>query len=134
MVRLVYPKLSYKIIGILFKVHQELGPSLLEKYYQRAIVEEFKKNGLLYTKEVVVDLSYEGKPIGKYYLDFVVENKIILEIKAQKQYQPKFFKQVLAYLRQTHFPLAIIVNFRKPSLEYKRIINPEFKNIDLSDN
>ena len=133
MAKLVYPKLSYKIVGILLKVHQELGPALLEKYYQRVIAEELKSQQLDFNREVTVDLTYDSKSIGKYYLDFVIENKIILEIKAQKQYQPKFFKQALAYLRQTNLPLAIIANFRKSSLECKRVVNPEFKEVDLSD-
>lgn len=134
MAKLIYPKLSYKIMGILFKVHQELGPHLLEKYYQRAIEQELKNQGLKFSREVPVKISYGNKSIGRYLLDFVIENKVILEIKAQSEYSSRFFRQALAYLRQTNLPLAIIANFRKPSLEYKRVINPEFKDANLSEN
>ncbi|MBI2032433.1 MAG: GxxExxY protein [Candidatus Levybacteria bacterium] len=128
----VLPKLSYKIMGILFNVQNELGPSLLEKYYQKAIEQDLIRNKLTFKREVPVSLEYQGKNIGRYLLDFVIEDFIILEIKAQQNYSPKFFKQALSYLIQTNHPLAIIANFRGMKLRYKRIINPGFKDIDLS--
>lgn len=120
---IVLPELSYKIMGTLFTVHTELGPSLLEKYYQRAVAKEFDSQKIAYKREVPVTLSYKNEQIGKYFLDFIVENQIILETKAQAAYSLKFFKQALAYLKETNLPLAILVNFRRPRLEYKRIIN-----------
>lgn len=122
----VSPELTYKIIGILFKVHNELGSSMLEKYYQRAVEIELKQEQLPFIKEAPVELSYRGKCIGKYYLDFIIMNKVILELKASKSNDPKFFKQVLSYLHQTHIPLAILANFRRERLEYKRIINADY--------
>lgn len=129
---IVLPKLSFKLMGILFKVHNELGPSLLEKYYQRAIEKELKLSGLGYRREVPVELFYGGQSIGRYFLDFIVDDLLVLEIKAQAAYSPKFFKQALAYLKQTNLPLVIIVNFRGDKLRYKRIVNPDFKNVNLS--
>ena len=119
-------------MGILFKVQNELGPSLLEKYYQRAIEQELKVNKLTFKREVPVSLEYKGQNIGRYFLDFVIEDLIILEIKAQQHYSPRFFKQALSYLKQTNLPLVIIVNFRGTNIRYKRIINPNFKGVDLS--
>lgn len=120
---IILPELSYKIMNVLFTVHNELGPTLLEKYYQRAVAKELEKQKLPYQQEVSVNLMYKNEKIGKYYLDFIVEQKVILETKAQVSYNPNFFKQTLAYLKQTNLPLAILVNFRRPGLEYKRIIN-----------
>lgn len=128
MAELVCPKLSYKIIGILYKVHQELGPHLLEKYYQRAVALELDSQEMEYQREFPVEIFYQKRSVGRYFLDFVIEHLIILEIKAQKAYSKKYLKQVLAYLRQTNLPLAIIANFRRESLEYVRVINPDFKN------
>jgi len=125
---IVLPELSYKLMGILFSVHNELGPSLLEKYYQRAVAKELDARRLSYEKEVSVVLTYKNEPIGKYVLDFIVENQIILETKARVAYSPKFFKQTLAYLKETGLPLAILVNFRRPRLEYKRIINSAYNH------
>lgn len=120
---IVLPELSYKIMNVLFTVHNELGPSLLEKYYQRAIAMEFDSQKLLYRREVPIALKYKNELIGKYFLDFIVEDKVVLETKAQVAYSPKFFMQTLAYLNETNLPLAILVNFRRPRLEYKRVIN-----------
>lgn len=112
MSKLVLPKLSFKIMGILFRVHNELGPSLLEKYYQRAIEKEFEINKIKFRKEFPVELRYQNKSIGRYFLDFIIEDLIILEVKAQQFYSPKFFKQALSYLKQTNLPLAIVANQR----------------------
>lgn len=101
---------------------------MLEKHYQRAIAKELQAQGLSFQQELSVNLSYKGESIGKYFLDFVVEGKVILETKAQESYNPVFFKQALAYLRQTNLPLAILVNFRRPKLEYRRIVNPNYNN------
>ncbi|PJC27955.1 hypothetical protein CO054_02730 [Candidatus Shapirobacteria bacterium CG_4_9_14_0_2_um_filter_39_11] len=129
---IVLPHLSYKIMGVLFKVHNELGPSLLEKYYQRAIASELETQKLAFKKEVPIRIEYQGRSIGRYFLDFVVEDLVVLEIKAERYYTPKFFKQAFAYLEQTNSPLAIIVNFRGDKLRYKRIVDPAFKDVDLT--
>jgi GxxExxY protein len=110
-------------MAALFAVHNELGSTMLEKHYQRALSKELKHQGVSFQQEVPVELSYKGESIGKYVLDFIVEDKIIIEIKAQKAYDQKFFKQALAYLRTTNLPLAILVNFQADRLEYKRIVN-----------
>lgn len=130
--KIVLPNLSYKIMGTLFRVHNELGPSLLEKYYQRGVARELENSGLNFKQEVPVEIHYSNKSTGRYFLDFKVEELVILEIKAQRHHSPKFFKQALAYLKQTNLPLAIIANFRGDKLQYKRIVNPSFKSIDLS--
>jgi len=119
-------------MGVLFKVHNELGPSLLEKYYQRAIASELETQKLAFKKEVPIRIEYQGRSIGRYFLDFVVEDLVVLEIKAERYYTPKFFKQAFAYLEQTNSPLAIIVNFRGDKLRYKRIVDPAFKDVDLT--
>lgn len=130
--KIVLPKLSYKIMSILFKIHTELGPFLLEKYYQRALELELTNCKLKFKREVPIDIMYDNKKIGNYLLDFLIEDLVIIELKAQKDYSPIFYKQTLAYLRQTNLPLGIIANFRSTKLTYRRIINPTFKEIDLS--
>ena len=125
---IVLPELSFKIMGALFAVHNELGPTLLEKYYQRALAKELKLQKLSFTQEVPVTLEYKGNSIGKYMLDFIVDNQVIIENKAQGGYKPSFFKQTHAYLRQTCLPLAILVNFRCPRLEFRRIVNTYSNN------
>lgn len=125
MVRIVEKDLSYKIVGLLFDVHNKLGNRFQEKYYQRAIEEAFNQNKIKFQKELVVDLEYNGKKIGKYFLDFLVENKIVLEVKAVPQLKAIDFRQVMAYLKVKKLELGILVNFRPESLVYKRILNSD---------
>lgn len=123
MSKLVYPKLSYKIVGILFDVHTSLGNRYQEKYYQRAIEVALKKQKIPYKKEISVDLTFDGKNIGKYFLDFLIDDKLVLELKAKPSFTKTDYKQVQAYLHTTKLKLGILVNFYGDSLEYKRVLN-----------
>jgi GxxExxY protein len=76
---LVYPELSYQIIGILFEVFKQLGGGYQEKYYQRAIALELRRCKLKYREQVSMPLNYKDERIGKYFLDFLIEDKIILK-------------------------------------------------------
>lgn len=121
---LIYPELSYKIVGILFKVHSKLGPRFQEKYYQRAIEIELKRQKILYEREKIVRLEYENEGIGRYFIDFIIDGKIALEIKAADYFKRDFTPQVLAYLNSAKLKLGIIANFNGDRLRYKRLVNP----------
>lgn len=127
MAKIIQKELSYKIIGILFSVHSQLGNRYQEKYYQRAIEEALKENKLNFEKELSVDLKYNEKKIGKYFLDFLIEGKVVLEVKAVDWLNPRDFKQVLAYLIANNTQLGILANFRSDKLSYKRILNSRYK-------
>ena len=126
-VEIIYKDLSYELMGILFRVHRRLGNSYQEKYYQRAIEIEFSKEGIPYKREVLVKLDYENESIGRYFLDFVVQGKIALEIKTVPFMSKEYLYQVLAYLNATHLKLGIVANFRTNRLTYKRLVNPRVK-------
>jgi|SRR3990167_10943019 len=126
MPEIVESELSYKIMGILFSVHNQLGNRYQEKYYQRAIGEGLKEQGIRYKKEILVNLMFNKVKIGKYFLDFLIEEKIILEIKTVENLKPKDFKQVLAYLTSKNIQLGILANFRSDRLTYKRILNSKY--------
>lgn len=123
--KVIYPELSYDIVGILFKVHNELGNKYQEKYYQRAIEVELKNQNIKYSKEISVNLQYKNESIGRYSLDFLIEDKIILEVKAVPKVKPKDFKQVLAYLKSMNLKLGMIANFRPEKLTFHRILNAD---------
>lgn len=127
---LVYPELSYKIMGVLFKVHNNLGPNHPEKHYQKAIEIELGMAGIPFEREKLVRLNYEGQSIGKYFLDFVIDQKIALEIKTIDFFGKAEWRQVRDYLNSEHLKLAILVNFSKPSLAFKRVLNPNVKLIN----
>jgi len=122
---LVYPELSYKIIGIAFKVFNDLGYGHQEKYFQRAMALEFDKQGIKYVREKEIKLNYNNQCIGKYFLDFFIENKIILELKVVPKFRYSHLKRTLEYLNEAKAKLAILIYFTRDGVKYRRIINPK---------
>lgn len=122
MADLVHKDLSYKIIGTLFKVHSELGGGYQEKYYQKAVALELRKNKIKFKKQLLVDLNYGNEKIGRYYVDFLIDNKIVLEIKVSQVFYNRDVKQVLAYLKSTGIILGILASFSKYDLKFRRIL------------
>lgn len=121
--KVVYLELSYKIVGILFEVHTALGNRYQEKYYQRAVEVKLNNKKIPYGKEIAVDLTIDKVKIGKYFLDFLIDGKIVLELKAKPIFTKIDYKQVRAYLTACNLKLGILANFYGESLEYKRILN-----------
>jgi len=125
--KLVYPELSYKINGILFAVHNELRRFYNEQQYTDAIENYFKKLGIKYKREVILSSSFEGEFKGRNKIDFIVDDKIILEIKAKNFLSNEDYYQVKRYLTALNKKLGIIVNFRKKFIQPKRILNSHAK-------
>jgi GxxExxY protein len=122
---LIEQELSYKIIGCCMRIHTGLGKSCKEKYYQRALEKSLDKEGIGFKKEIKVDLIFENNKVGYYFLDFLVNNKIVVELKAKPNLNYNDIKQVLSYLKANKIELGLLVNFGKDSLEYKRILNSD---------
>lgn len=122
MSELVYPQLSYKITGILFRVYNELGGGYQEKYYQKAISAELIKQGISFQEQIAVKLNYSQIKIGQYFIDFVIDDKIVLEIKAQSKFYARDIKQVLGYLKSSNKKLGILASFARNGLLFKRIL------------
>ena len=123
---MIYKDECYKIVGILFKVFKELGGTLLEHHYQKAIVVALKFPGIKFTEQYPIKLYYEGKFIGIFYVDFLIEiggAKIILEIKKGQLFRKKNIKQVSNYLKAEKLKLGILANFTPSGVIYKRIVN-----------
>ena len=122
MVELLYPELSYKIVGVLFRVFKSLGGGLQEKLYQRAIKTVLSKEGIPFLDEVRFDIEMNGLDIGKYYIDFVIDSKIALEIKARKAFYRSDYRQIFAYLRKSGLQLGILARFGVNGVETKRVL------------
>lgn len=120
---LVYPELSYKIIGILFEIYNNVGYGYQEKYYQKAVANAFKELGVKFKERLPIKLNFKNQRIGIYFLDFLVEDKIILEIKKGEYFPKTNIEQVYSYLKTTGFKLGIIANFTKRGLKFKRAVN-----------
>ena len=123
MVEIIEKELSYKIVGVLMKVHTTLGSGYQEKYYQRAVARGSMLQSIAYKEQLHIPLAYEGESIGGYFVDFLIEDKIILEIKAPRTFYSRDYRQVRAYLKYANLRLGILANFGKQSLDYKRILN-----------
>ncbi len=120
---LVFPELSYKIVGALFDVYNALGHGHLEKVYQRAVTEALKERGLAFREQVPTDAVFHGKTVGKYLLDFLIEDKVVLELKQGDRFRKGNIDQVNAYLQATDRQLAILANFTQQGVLFRRIVN-----------
>lgn len=129
--KLVYPKLSYEVVGILFEIHNKLGNRYQEKYYQRAVEVKLKNKKIPYQKEISVDLMIDSQKIGKYFLDFLIDDKLVLELKAKPLLTKNDYRQIRAYLQSKNLKLGILANFYGESLEYKRVLNSHTSGSNL---
>lgn len=119
----VYYDLSYKISGILFAVHNELGRFRNEKQYGDAVEQYLKVYGIAYEREKKLPESFEGEAAGRNRVDFLIENKVILEIKAKRLLGKADYYQTKRYLIALGRKLALLVNFRDKFLRPKRVLN-----------
>jgi len=120
---LIYADECYKIMGMMFDVFSHCGFGHKEKYYQKAIAEIFKENRVDFKEQVRAKLVYKGKEIGLYILDFVVYDKIAIELKQKNFFAPQDIKQLYSYLKVTGLKLGILVHFTRKGVQYKRIVN-----------
>jgi GxxExxY protein len=110
-------------IGAAMKVHNLLGPGFLEILYQRAMVHELTLRGLHTQTEVEIRVTYKTVLIGKHRLDIVVDDAIILELKAATEITESHLGHALSYLKATPLELALVLNFGSPRLTWKRLID-----------
>jgi GxxExxY protein len=121
-VNILYKELSHTIIGIAMRVHTRLGGGLPEIVYTRSMAIELETAGIPYSKEFKVLVEYNEQPVGHLIPDIVVDNKIIMELKSDKDIYPHHLSQLLSYLRATHIKVGYVVNFGLASLQFKRLI------------
>jgi len=118
----LYPELTYKIRGAIFAVWKELGPAFKESIYQKALEEESIKRGISFISQKQIDIFYNGKKVGVYKPDFIVEDKILIEIKVLPRLTKLEERQTWYYLKGTNYKLALLVNFGGQKLQIKRWI------------
>lgn len=122
---MLYPDLSYNVIGAALAVHNELGCGFMEKVYQEALAIELSERNIPFEREKPLLINYHGHTLQcPYIADFIVDNKIILELKALSNMDLGLVRaQLLNYLKATHLQLGIILNFGEKSLFKDRLVN-----------
>ena len=120
-----YPKqqITEKIIKAAFIVHNRLGASFVEKVYENALARELRVMGLDVQQQKPMKVTYGGEPVGEFIADLLVEQSVIVELKAVRRLEKPFEDKLLHYLRTTSLPVGLLVNFGGPSVEVKRKVN-----------
>jgi len=142
MEELKFKNITEKIIGSSFEVHKFLGNGFQEVIYQRALAWEMKKAGLEFGREIEQEIFYKDlpEPIGTRRADFVVEGKVLVELKALVKLEDVHLAQALNYLKAYRLDVGLLINFGAKSLEFKRLVlsqnqrNPVIQKISDSDN
>ena len=123
--KIIYPDLSYLVNGILFKTHNDLGRFRNEKEYGDYIENNLKKLNVKYEREKYLPISFEGEKNGRNKIDFLIEDLIILEIKAKRIIEKQDYYQLKRYLSVLNKKLGLLVNFRDRYLKIKRVLNSQ---------
>lgn len=127
-------QLSYKIIGCAIEVHENLGPGLLESVYHTCFIDELRGNGVSVQSQLWVPLNYKGKNLGgQLKLDLLVENLIIVELKAVEQMIPLYKAQLLSYLKLTQKPKGLLINFHCENIRAQLVslVTEEFARLPV---
>lgn len=113
--------LTEKIIGCVFKVSNTLGPGFLEKVYENALAHELKKSGLEFRQQYPVSVLYDGAIVGEFLTDLLVNEQVVVELKASRNLDDTHLAQCLNYLKATGLPLCLLINFGTSRVQIKRV-------------
>ena len=123
-----YSEITEKIIRAFYNVYNKLGYGFLEKVYERSLMIELRKLNLRCENQYPIDVYYENEVVGKYFADILVENSVIIELKADKNICPEHEAQLLNYLKATNIEVGLLLNFgEKPQLK-RKVYSNEFKS------
>lgn len=120
-----YPasELTEKLIGFAYQIYKELGYGLLEKIYQRAFEECLESSSINYSREKYGKISFNNTVVGRYFLDFLVEGKVAVELKVRNEIYQSHIMQTLNYIKSEKLPVGLILVFAKNGLKIKRLAN-----------
>lgn len=115
-------QITQKVIGCLYTVSNTLGGGFLEKVYQNAAALEIAKTGLVVRQQHPICVKYDGVTVGEYFADLLIQDLVLVELKAVRPLDEVHAAQCMNYLRATGLPVCLLVNFYRPKLEIRRII------------
>jgi GxxExxY protein len=134
MSELKYKEITEKIIGAAMKVHAALGNGFQEVIYQRALEIELKEMNICFAREFSMPVYYKSQQIGERRVDFLIDKKISVELKAIIQLEPVHLAQARNYLEAYNLEVGLLLNFGSISLQFKRLHNPKFVNSSFPQN
>jgi GxxExxY protein len=117
-----FEALSGRILDAAVAVHKALGPGFLETVYQKAMEVALRHRGIIFDNQKDIHIFFEGEDVGVHRLDLIVENEIIVELKAVKAFEDIHFAQVKSYLKATGLHVGLLLNFNAPTLAIKRVV------------
>lgn len=121
---LIEPQLSYEIVGVLFDVFEELGAGRKESLYERAVRVGFEQRKISFKEQIRTDVYFHEVKIGIRIFDFLVADRIVLELKASGHFRQRDYEQVKQYLITANLPLAILARFGVDGVVFKRVLRP----------
>jgi GxxExxY protein len=115
-------ELTERVMGAVFEVANRLGCGFLEKVYERALVRELGLRGIGAESQVPLTVGYKGESVGEYFVDVLVEGRLVVELKCAEKLAGEHTAQCLNYLRASGRRVCLLVNFQKPTVEWKRVV------------
>ena len=115
-------KITESVIGAAFEVANVLGAGFLEKVYECALLAELSARGLHAKAQVTFPVKYKGRSVGDYIADLVVEDRVIVELKCVERFAPEHMAQCINYLKASGRPVALLINFQRSKLQWKRLV------------
>lgn len=127
-INLIHKEITGKIIGLAMEIYNQLGRGFLESVYEEAFAYELKLNKINFKRQEPVDVYYKGKKIKQFVCDLIVEDKVIVELKAIKRITELEIAQTINYLNAVKYEVGLLINFGSKSLEFKRLIKNNPRN------
>ena len=121
--RRFFDSLTERVLGAIFEVANTLGAGFLEKVYERALLKELSLLGIQAVSQASFPVTYKGEYVGEYYADILVENVLVVELKCVERLATQHSAQCLNYLRASGMSLCLLVNFQRPTVEWKRVVH-----------
>lgn len=124
---LLLPELVRSVVGLCYRINEEGGHSLSDEDYIESVKDELTVRHLNFRQNEVIELEYLGKLVDRHVAEFIIEDKILLDLKGRQLFRhPVFYKQLTFYLEKENLPLAFVVDFHSRKLQLRRVINPNF--------
>jgi GxxExxY protein len=114
--------LTEAVIGAAFEISMVLGSGFLEKVYERALIHELRLRGIAAKAQVLFPVRYKGQYVGEYSPDLLVEDKLVIELKCVDRLAKEHLAQCINYLKASGLHVALLINFQRPRLEWKRVV------------